>query len=121
MVDSDGDVALIIESLPLGNSFEDVGEVVDQLSEGDGQPLLLGRSGAALSTALRETGQVAETKPDNDMGGLTVRAITLYMHFCFYRPLLHNMYMYRNMYMYNQLRLYSWSGNNLLDHVSTSS
>ena len=36
LVDSNGDVARIVETFPFGNAFEDVGEVVHQLRECDG-------------------------------------------------------------------------------------
>ena len=49
LVDSDRDVARIIEPLSLGNAFEDVGEVVHQLRECDGHFGLLCRWAWLLS------------------------------------------------------------------------
>ena len=52
LVDSDGDVARIIEALSLGNAFEDVGEVVHQLRERDGDFRLLRRAGFLSMTSV---------------------------------------------------------------------
>ena len=53
LVDSDGDVARIVEPLPLGNAFEDVGEVVHKLRECDGHfGLLCHRAGLLSVTSV---------------------------------------------------------------------
>lgn len=41
LVDADGDVAGIVEALALGYALEDVGEVVDQLADSEGDLRLL--------------------------------------------------------------------------------
>ena len=40
LVDADGQVSWVPQTLPLGYALEDVGEVVDQLGEGYGHPLV---------------------------------------------------------------------------------
>jgi hypothetical protein len=49
LVDSNGDVARIVESLSLGNAFKDVREVVHQLRECDGHFGFLRRWAGLLS------------------------------------------------------------------------
>ena len=55
LVDSDGDVARIVEPLSLGNPFENVGEVVDQLRERDGDFGLLCWVGFVSMTSMTLT------------------------------------------------------------------
>ena len=58
LVDTDGEVTRVIQTLSLGNALEDVGEVVDQLGKGDGHPLVhfgrlwCGRGGGWFGTTL---------------------------------------------------------------------
>ena len=40
LVDADGEVSRVPQTLPLGYALEDVGEVVDQLGKGYGHPLV---------------------------------------------------------------------------------
>ena len=52
LVDADGDVAGVIEPLPLGNASEDVVKVADQLGEGEADLGLL-HCHSAILVALR--------------------------------------------------------------------